>query len=232
MPFPLLPLALALTAGGIGANYVGSKKAQAAQQDAMAAERIRQSGLDEEAFAIGDKNRDRYKNIEAQQDTKADELADMFLAEAGEAPSFGPAPSSDNLTVRAEREAKGESREYTDQQGRARAELLSLGDLFGDIGVDQGRSMTDLSALYGFKRGSQGVLPHELEAASQEGGGWRMAGDIMGGLGSVATMGALSGASMPVLGGLFGGGAAPAAGTNMLAGRPFAGGGLLSLFGR
>jgi hypothetical protein len=107
---------------------------------------------------------------------------------------------------------KGKRREFTDQQGEARGKLLSFGDLFGDIGVGQARDMTDLSGINGMRRGSQGVLPLELDEASQKGGGMRMAGDIMSGLGSIASMGALSGASLPAL---FAGRGAAAAGPAM-----------------
>lgn len=199
---PLLPIALALTAAGMGANYVGSRKAENAQADAMRAERIRQGSLDKEAFDINDKARDRYKDISTQQDAKATELADMFLADADSAPAFGPAPSSDNITVRAEDRARDKARDYTEGQGRARGRMLSLGDLFGDIGVDQAQDMSQLNGVLGMKRGSQGVLPLELDAAAGEGQGWRLAGDVLGGLGSVASMGAMTGASLPGLGGI------------------------------
>ncbi|HRP25391.1 hypothetical protein [Thauera sp.] len=212
---PLLPLALALTAGGIGANYMGAKAADRAQADAMAAERIRQGRFDQEADATNARSQNRYENIEEQRGDKADELADMFLADAGAAPQVLDTPTN-TITVSRTDDEKAKRREYTDQQGRARAELLSLGDLFGDIGVGQARDMTQLSGIGGMRRGSQGVLPLELDAAAQKGAGWRLAGDVMGGLGSIATMGALGGASLP---GIFGGAktAGPAlAGTNAL----------------
>jgi hypothetical protein len=216
MPFPLLPLALALTAGGIGANYMGNQQAQRAQQDTMAAERRRQTGFDQEAEATTTKARQRYEGFEEKQGDKADELADMFLADAGAAPPALDAPT-DTVTVQRTAAEKGKRREFTDQQGKARGNLLSFGDLFGDIGVGQARDMTQLSGINGMRRGSQGVLPLELDEASQKGGGMRMAGDIMGGLGSIATMGALSGASLPALFGGAGKAAGPAmAGTNSL----------------
>ena len=214
--FPLLPIALALTAGGIGANYMGNQAAKRAQQDAMGAERRRQAGFDREAEATTTKSRKRFENFDEQQTDKAGELADLFLADAGQAPPVLDTPT-DTVTVQRTADEKADRREFTDQQGTARGKLLSFGDLFGDIGLGQARDMTDLSGLYGMRRGSQGVLPLELDAAAQKGGGWRMAGDIMGGLGSIATMGALGGASLP---GIFGGagaaGGAPLAGTNSL----------------
>jgi hypothetical protein len=200
MVLPLLPIALALTAAGMGANYVGAKKADNAVGSRIAAERHRQNTLDEEAFALNDKSRDRYEDIAPQQDAKAADLAEMFLSAGDDAPSFGPEASDDNITVRAENKAKAKSKAYTDQQGTARAQMMSLGDLFGDIGVDQARDMSALNGVMGFKRGSQGVLPMELDAAQGEGSGWRLAGDVLGGLGSVASMGAMTGAAMPGMG--------------------------------
>jgi hypothetical protein len=216
MVLPLLPIAIALTAAGMGANYLGSRQAEDANASVMRAERGRQHRLDENAFTVNTKMQDRYKDIVPQQDAKAAELADMFLEGADDAPSFGPAASDDSITVRAENKAKAKSREYTDQQGTARGRMMSLGDLFGDIGVEQAQDMSALNGIQSQKRGSQGILPLELEAAAGEGQGWRMAGDVLGGLGSVASMGAMTGATMPGMGGILSRlgirGAAPAAG--------------------
>jgi hypothetical protein len=222
MVLPLLPIALALTAGGIGANYMGAKRAEGAQQNVMAAERRRQTGFDREAEATTNKSRKRFEHFDEQQGDKAGELADLFLADAGAAPPALDAPT-DTVTVQRTADEKADRRQFTDQQGTARGKLLSFGDLFGDIGVGQARDMTNLSGINGMRQGSQGVLPLELDAASQKGGGMRMAGDIMGGLGSIATMGALSGASLPAL---FGKGAAGAAAKPALGA-----GSLFSLFG-
>lgn len=202
MALPLLGIALALSGLGMGAQHIGSQRAESAQSDAMAAERIRQQGFDQQAQKINVDSRNRYQDIVPQQEEKTAELADMFLEGADAAPSFGPPPSDDSITVRREADARAASREYTDQQGTARARMLSLGDLFGDIGVEQAQDMTALNGIGGMRRGSQGVLPFELDAAAQEGSGWRMAGDIMGGLGSIATMGAMTGATLPGLGGI------------------------------
>jgi hypothetical protein len=94
---------------------------------------------------------------------------------------------------------------------------LSFGDLFGDIGLGQARDMTDLASIYSARQGSQGVLPLELDAAAQQGSGLRMAGDVMGVLGSIATMGALSCAALPSI---FGAKAAAAGGAAAM--RPMA----------
>lgn len=213
MPIPLLPIALALTAAGAGANYMGARRADRAQADAMSAERQRQNRFDDESFAKNAQSRDRYADIEPQREDRATEIADMFLADAGTPPELLK-PPTDTVTVQRSEDEKAKSREYTDQQGTARANMLSFGDLFGDIGIGQARDMSDLAALYSMRRGSQGVLPFELDAAAQKGGGMRMAGDVLGGLGSIATMGALTGAKLPMFG--LGGMARPSAGTGLL----------------
>lgn len=209
----LLPLAIALTAAGMGANYIGAKKADNATADVLRAERTRQSALDDQAFAINDQARDRYADIAPQQDAKAADLAEMFTTAGDNAPAFGPAPSADSITVQQEAKAKEKSKAYTDKVGTARGQMLSLGDLFGDIGVEQAQDMSTLNAINSQKRGSQGVLPFELDAAGQKGQGWRLTGDILGGLGSVASMGAMTGATLPGMGGIlnFGRAAQPAA---------------------
>lgn len=228
---PLL-LALALTGGGIAANKIGADKAADAQAATMAAERRRQKKLDAEAFGINTKGRKRYEGFEQKQAAEGDELASYLLEGADEEADkgFGLPASESAITVSRGKEEKAKARADTDQRARSRAKLESFGDVLGDIGLSQARDAGDLGMVYGFKRGSQGVLPLELDAAAQEGAGWRLAGDILGGAGSLATMGHLSGATLPGLGGVFARNT-PLAGTNMLAARrPPAG--LLSLFGR
>lgn len=209
---PLL-LALALTGASVGANAIGQRKQTAAVNDTMAAERRRQKGFDKEAFAINADAQDKFKDFQAQQDAKTGDLAAAFNAPSEEPSPVSLPPSSSNITVQRTSDEKAKSKEYTDQQGEARARLMSFGDIFGDLDTSFARDATDLAGIQGARAGSQSVLPSELDAASQEGSGWRLAGDIFGGLGSVATMGALSGATIPTLGlqGLFGG-AKPLAG--------------------
>lgn len=211
MAFPLLlPTLFAL--GSAGANYIGNQQAENARSDRLAAERIRQKQLDAEADAANTKSRDRYKDFKGQQEDRKLDLQDMYRSTEAALP-IAPqtaVPQSDNITISTRAAGdRADAKAFTDQRADALAEFRSFGDLLGGIGRSQARDAQDINMLSGFKRGSQSVLPLELDAASQKGGGWRFLGDILN-LGSAATMGpALGGTAMPgsggLLAGLFGG---------------------------
>lgn len=219
-PIPLI-LALGLSGAGIGANMIGARQADKAQAAVMAANRTRQSALDDKAFAVNKGAQDRFRGFEEQQAAREADLAELLTQRPeGEEPEIASPPTSSNITLQRTGVEKAKAKEYTDQQGQAKARLMSLGDLFGDIDTAFARDAVDVSQIDRFKRGWLDVLPVELDAAAQKGQGWRLLGDILGGAGSVATMGALTGATLPgSLAGLFGRGAvgAPRVGTNMLA---------------
>ena len=66
---------LALTAGSTVANYSAQAQIEAARNDALAAERIRQNGLNQEADALNLTSRDRYKEFGADQTERGLALA-------------------------------------------------------------------------------------------------------------------------------------------------------------
>ena len=67
---PLTISGIVLSAAGAGANYLGQQQVQSARDDALAAERIRQQALDQEAAALNTQSQDRYQNFEGQQQEK------------------------------------------------------------------------------------------------------------------------------------------------------------------
>lgn len=225
-----LMLALALTGASAGANYIGARKADAARGDVLAAQRTRQKKLDDEAAGINRKAVERYDDYEGQQDEAASNLEQMYTAGADDfARPLTPASDS-GITVSHAKAKSDKARAETDDLAARRARLNSFGDQMGTIGRATARDQTDLAGIFGFQRGNETPLAAELDAALQAGGGWRLAGDLLGGAGSIATMGALTGAQLPGLGGLgslFRGSAAP-----MTAARPMARPeGLMRLFG-
>lgn len=199
-PF-LLPLLFA--GGSIAANTIGARQANAARAQALSAERARQSELDSQAYAAAANSQQQYGNAPAQQAERSQNLAEMFQAPSQEAPAtpMPVAPQSDNVVVQQRTaESAADGRAFTDQRAQGLADFRAFGDLFGDFGRVQARNAGEVDQIAGFKRGSQSVLPMELEAAATAGGGWRMAGDALG-LGASMTMGpALSGADMPGMG--------------------------------
>lgn len=179
-----LPLAIPLLLGGLsmGANYIGNQKAQNATAGAMAAERRRQNKLDEESYALNAAARDRYQGAEGQIEDKSTELSDMYT-EALSQPATRPqaiAPQSDSSVIQ-NIDATTEAASRADGQDRARrlGEFRGFGDFMGETMRGQSRDAGQIGMLGGFKRGSQGVLPMELEGAATKGQGWMMLGDLL-----------------------------------------------------
>lgn len=206
---PLTIAGIALTAGSTVANTMAANKVQNARDDAMAAERIRQQGLDQEAAALNTQSQDRYKDFGGQQEDKATQLGDYFAQqqiEAGNANAENTAAmimpqSGSNIVVQEEAKQRGKARDFANKNAAALGNLRSFGDLIGSIGRDQARDATQIGVIGGFKRGSSGVLPYELEAANSAGNGLKMFGDILGLGGGLAVNAGLGGGSLPSLGG-------------------------------
>lgn len=176
----------------------------------MAAERIRQGGLDQEAQNLNTQSQDRYQNFEGQQADKAASLADYFTGQEVAPPSEEAAlpMSSNNLVVREAAKQKAEAKAFTDKTGTALGSLRSFGDLLGDTSRLQARDASQIGQIGGFKRGSSNVLGYELEDANSAGNGLKLFGDLAGGTGGLLTSSGLSGGSIS---GLFGRGVPKAA---------------------
>lgn len=194
MGFPLL-LPLLFTGGSILANSMGARQADRATASAMAAERLRQKRLDEEAYALNNAGRDRYSDFQGKQEDRKVDLTDEYNAALDSAPARPVAAlpqSSSNLVVSNDASEAGKARAEAEDNSARRGALGSFGDLFGDISREQGRDAGVLGMIGGFKRGSQGVLPLELEAAAQKGKGWMMLGDLLSMGAGLAMPGALA----------------------------------------
>lgn len=205
------PLTISGIAAGIGSaalNSMAQSKVQRARDDALAAERIRQTGLDREAQALNVQSQDRYQDVAGQQDQRSDKLGDYFTdqqitqgtanvqATQDMANSVLPTSGS-NITVSNEARKRGEAQAFTDAQGRALGELRAFGDLLGEIGRGQSRDASLIGQIGGFKRGSSGVLPYELDQASSAGDSLKSFGDLLALGGSVATSAGVNGVRIP-----------------------------------
>ncbi|MDK4729335.1 hypothetical protein [Rhizobium phaseoli] len=200
---PLTIAGVALSGVSTALNAAAQSKIQGARDDAMAAERIRQKGLDQEADALNTTSRDRYQNFEGQQADKSAQLGDYFTGQEVAQPSAEAAlpTTSSNITVQEVNKQKGQAKDFTNRTGTALGELRSFGDLLGDVSRLQARDAGSIGQIGSFKKGSSAVLPYELEAANSKGGGLKLFGDILGGLGGIATSAGLSGGSLFGLGG-------------------------------
>jgi hypothetical protein len=192
---PLTITSIALTAGSVVSNQIASNRQQKARDDALAAERIRQGGLDQQADALNAQARDSYDTFGSDQEQRSSELGQMFTeqrastadANASAAQEMASvAPTSSNLVMREEANQRNQAREFTDAQGMALGNLRAFGDVAGDKARKQARTAGEIGQIGGFKRGSANVLPLELDEASKAGSGFRLFGDILG-LGSAAT---------------------------------------------
>lgn len=210
---PVTIAGIALTAGSTVVNSMAAGKAQRARDDALAAERIRQTGLDREAQALNTQSQDRYTDFSGQQDERSKELGDYFTEQQIEKGSANEQAAQDmadaalptstsNITMAEENNQRGKAREFSNAQGEALGNLRAFGDLLGEVGRYQARDASQIGQIGGFKRGSAGVLPYELDAASHTADDMKLFGDILGLGGSVGTAAGLGGGS---LSGLFNG---------------------------
>lgn len=202
---PMVIAGIALSGASAVANGIAASSATKARTAALSAERTRQSGLDREAEALNTQSRERYADFEGQQDAKAADLTSFFQGQAPTQDAVNASAalprSESGLVVQQENKDRAEARAFTDEQGAKLGQLRSFGDLLGDIGRGQARDAATVGQIGGFKRGSSTILPYELEAASQKGAGARMLGDVLGGLGSIATNAGISGGGSSLFGG-------------------------------
>lgn len=203
---PTTLIGLALTAGSTVANTVAASKAANAREDVLAAERIRQTQLDREADALNTQSQDRYEDVGGKQEAKARDLSEFFSGPntAGEAndaaASVMPSDTAD-ITVREMQKQTGAAQDFTGKQAVSLANLRSFGDMLGDNARMQARDASMIGQIGGFKRGSSGVTPLELDEASQKGAGLKFLGDLLGGAGSLATnYGLTRGGATPIFG--------------------------------
>lgn len=191
---------IALTAGSTLANSIAARKVQGARDDVLAAERIRQNGLAQEADALNTQSQDRYKDFSGQQGQTASDLGQYFTDQKIENANDNAAAtqemtvpqSGSNITVREEQKQRGKADAYGKQQGEALGELRSFGDLLGGIGRQQSRDAGQIGQIGGFMRGSSNVVPYELDTANHAGDGMKLFGDLLGLGGSIGLAKGLS----------------------------------------
>lgn len=181
---------------------MAQQQVEAARNDALSAERIRQNQFDQEAAALNTQSQDRYQNFEGQQDAKAKTLSDYFTTQQAAPATTGEIvpQSSSNLVVANENAKKAEAKQRTDQIGTALGGLRSFGDVLGGNNLLQARDASKVGQIGGFKKGSSNVLSYELEDANSAGGGLSTLGTIMSGLGRIGTGAGLSGAGANLFG--------------------------------
>ena len=190
---PLLPLLF--TVGSTVANTIGARQADRALAGAQANERARQKRFDDESFALNQAGQDRFTNIAGKMDTKATDLAQMFAQPTQEAPAtpvITTPETTSNVVTSRENTATAKAKGETDARAVNLGKLRSFGDILGDASRMQGRDAGQLGLIGSMRRGSQSILPLELEAAAQKGNKWRMLGDILSAGGAMFGPGGLA----------------------------------------
>jgi hypothetical protein len=195
---PVTIAGIALSAASVVTSQVAAGEQTRARDSVLAAERIRQNQFDQQAQALNQHSQDSYVNFVPQQEAKAASLGDT-LAQRVNDPNSGAAgvlPSSTSSVVNQETaKQEGNAQGYVDQQTGATAKLRSFGDLLGEKSLLQGRDASQVAQIGGFKQGSAGVVPLELDNASHAGDNWNLLADILGGGGQVATSAGINGGS-------------------------------------
>jgi hypothetical protein len=195
---PLILAGIALTAGSMVANNVAQGQIDNARSEVLATEARRQAGFNREVEQLNTQSQDRYVGFEPQQEQRATELADMFATDVTDPNSVMPGSSSN--IVNKETDAQlGTAQGYVDQQSGALADMRSFGDMLGSNSLLQARDAGKINQVGGFKQGSQGIVPYELDDAGKAGDGMKMFADVLR-LGGSAVTGAGIGGGGPIAG--------------------------------
>ncbi len=207
MPPFLLPLLF--TVGSVAANTIAAGQQARAAQAANDAERVRQQAFNEQSMALNEQSRSRYETAADDTRETGSRLAGLYETALTSAPSrpIAEAPPSDsNLVVSRDATAQGGAMADTADEARRFGQFRGFGDFMTNAGMGLARDASEMGVINSMRRGSQSVLPMELDAASKKGAGMRTLADALQ-LGSVVTSGGGS------LAGMFGGAPAAAGGT-------------------
>jgi hypothetical protein len=196
-------IALAMTAAGSAAQAAGARRAAKAMSGAREAESIRQKGFQDQATQISEQSLSKSGRASTEADMKAAEEARAADAAAATAEVRRPIEAtgenlagdqSANRLLSSEADMQAaRNLGYAGQQGAAKAGLLSFNDVTFQNAINNMRSGQDLNTISNFMRGSSGVLPVELEAASRRGDNLKTLGTMLSTAGSVVGMGAGAG---------------------------------------
>ena len=183
MALPLLLLSMGLSAGSALANSAANNAVSGARNKVFGDERTRQNALDAEIGALNTGARARYAGFGGQMADTGVGLGDYLKTRVTDAP--GMMPGGDNLVASELAKARAGAQAFTDQQSGARADMRSFGDLLGQISRGQSRDIGQIAQLGGFKRGSAGIVPVELDQASHAGDNMKLLADLLGGAANI-----------------------------------------------
>lgn len=196
-------IALSLTAAGSAAQAAGARRAAKAMEGARVAESIRQKGFQDEANKVVDDS--VGKSGRASTDASMKAAAEARAADAAAATAEVRKPieatgeniagdTAGNKVMATESDLQAaRNLGYAGQQGAAKSNLLSFNDVTFQNAINNIRAGQQLNTVGNFMRGSAGVLPVELEAASRKGDNLKTLGTMLSTAGTVVGMGAGAG---------------------------------------
>lgn len=191
---PVTLTAVALTAAGSAAQASGQAQARGAQQKAVGAEATRQKAISQKSFGSA---ADTLQGVSRPEQDRLQQNAEAQRGAAYTAPIGGPSPTGgaspyvsplapSNPAIAAEfGRAGGNQQSKSISEALAKAKLDSYGDTNLFTGIRTGRNAQDIGFNSAEARGSEAVLPSELEAAKRHGAGMRALGDALTLAGSV-----------------------------------------------
>jgi hypothetical protein len=201
------PLTLAIMGGAatIGSTLLNSNaqaQVDAARNAVITQDQVQQAALDAQAKQITDHSLGLFNNFGAQQTADATKLGNYFntAPAAPTDPTLAAAvlPASTNAVVNRDIASRGATATaFGQQQGTARGNLMSFGDLMGNIGRSQALDSTLVGQLGNFKQGDTNVTNIALDNANRAGNTDAAIGNILGGVGKVGLTAAFSGKLAP-----------------------------------
>jgi hypothetical protein len=223
-PVSLTIASLALVGAGTAMQMQGEAKAKKAMNEANQLELTRQKGYRDESFGHFDKSLE-YNQGETQQHREkknTDDLNSQFQAAADSVFSGASANGNNPMSNVSEapkaigdiyKKSMDEARGSIQNMLTAKAALGGFSKMLGATSIQNQNITNAQTPLGNFMRGSAGVLPLELQAASHKGDSAKNMGAILSALGSIAGMGATGMAAGVGSGGSMAAGAAKGAGT-------------------
>jgi len=189
--------AAALIAGSVGANYLGNKAVARKQASLQGWENARQANWQDQIGNLVTTEASKFGgdqftgDLEAKRAKISTSLKDAISANTDFLPAAGALEAPKIIMDDANKRLQ-KSTDYATSQADARANVMSLGDLMGDRGVDLGRSAGQVNTIGNFMQGSANVLPLEMQGAQSVGANHRLVADILQAAGSAAMTKALA----------------------------------------
>lgn len=178
-------------------NSIAQSQIDNARGEVLAAETQRQRGFNREVEQLNTQSQDRYVGFEGQQKQRADDLASMFATDITDPNNATVIPGSSSNIINRETESQmADAQGYVDQQSGALSDMRSFGDLLGSTSLLQARDAGKVNQIGGFKQGSQGLVPLELDNANSAGDGMKLFGDALRLAGTVTTGAGIGGGSI------------------------------------